>query len=289
VLHGVALTAAAVAAAQRGDRDRMERLISEAHAVSRSHPDVAALSSVARVTYWARRDDVARMSAELETAMAALRGATALPVPERGLSVLLRAVEGRDAEEAIAELDRSPGATHLMNQVYRTYATAVVLGRRGDVDGAVQHMARADGSIQPLAWFQHHARRLVAEAALADGWGDPVAWLREALAYFDDGGYDELAGSCRALLAKAGAPVPRRAAGDDAVPPDLRAHGVTARELEVLELLAEARSTREIATKLFLSPKTVERHVANLVAKLGVHGRSGLVAFAASRLSNQPT
>lgn len=289
VLHGVALTAAAVAAAQRGDRDRMERLISEAHVVSGSHPDVAVLSSVARVTYWARRDDVARMSAELETTMAALRGATALPVPERGLSVLLRAVEGGDAEEAIAELDRNPGATHLMNQVYRTYATAVVLGRRGDVEGAEQHMARADGSIQPLAWFQHHARRLVAEAALADGWGDPVAWLQEALAYFDEGRYHELAASCRALLAKAGAPVPRRAAGDDAVPPDLRARSVTARELEVLELLAEARSTREIATKLFLSPKTVERHVANLVAKLGVVGRSGLVAFAASRLSNQPT
>ena len=289
VLHGVALTAAAVAAAQRGDRDRMERLISEAHVVSGSHPDVAVLSSVARVTYWARRDDVARMSAELETTMAALRGATALPVPERGLSVLLRAVEGGDAEEAIAELDRNPGATHLMNQVYRTYATAVVLGRRGDGQGAEQDMARADGSIQPLAWFQHHARRLVAEAALADGWGDPVAWLQEALAYFDEGRYHELAASCRALLAKAGAPVPRRAAGDDAVPPDLRARSVTARELEVLELLAEARSTREIAAKLFLSPKTVERHVANLVAKLGVVGRSGLVAFAASRLSNQPT
>ena len=204
-------TAAAVAAAQRGERDRMERLITEAHVVSTNHADVAVLSSVARVTYWARRDDVARMSTELETTMQTLRRATALPVPERGLSVLMRAVEDRGAEEAIGELDRSPAANHLMNQVYRAYALAVVLGRKGDVELADQHMARADRCIQPLAWFQHHARRFVAESALADGWGEPVAWLRETLAYFDAGGYDQLAGSCRALLAKAGAPAPRRA------------------------------------------------------------------------------
>ena len=56
------------------------------------------------------------------------------------------------------------------------------------------------------------------------------------------------------------------------VPADLQARGVTARELEVLELLAEARATREIATRLFLSPKTVERHVANLAAKPDLDG-----------------
>lgn len=288
VLHGVALTASAVAAAQRGERDRMERAIAEAQVVSGNHADIAALSSVARVTYWARRDDVARMSTELESTMETLRRSTALPVPERGLAVLMRAVEDRDAEEAIAELDRSPGANHTMNQVYRSYALAVVSGCKGDVEVADQHMARADGSIQPLAWFQHHARRFVAQAALADTWGEPVAWLRESLAYFDAQGYSELAATCRALLAKAGAPAPRRA-GDDGVPPDLRARGVTARELDVLGLLAEARSTKDIATQLYLSHKTVERHIANLVTKLGVNGRSGLVAFAASRLAIQPT
>jgi len=51
----------------------------------------------------------------------------------------------------------------------------------------------------------------------------------------------------------------------------------------VLQLLGEARSTRAIATQLYLSHKTVERHISNLVTKLGVNGRSGLVAFAASR------
>lgn len=48
-------------------------------------------------------------------------------------------------------------------------------------------------------------------------------------------------------------------------------------------LLAEARATREIATRLFLSPETVERHVANLAAKPDLDGRAALVAFAAAR------
>ena len=56
---------------------------------------------------------------------------------------------------------------------------------------------------------------------------------------------------------------------------------MTPREAEVLALLAEGRSTKEIAA-LYLSPKTVERHIANLAAKVGVEGRSELVAFAAS-------
>jgi DNA-binding NarL/FixJ family response regulator len=57
--------------------------------------------------------------------------------------------------------------------------------------------------------------------------------------------------------------------------------GVTRRELDVLQLLADGRSTREIAERLYLSPKTVERHIANLAGKAGVAGRAQLVAFAA--------
>ncbi|MDQ3900589.1 MAG: helix-turn-helix transcriptional regulator [Actinomycetota bacterium] len=64
----------------------------------------------------------------------------------------------------------------------------------------------------------------------------------------------------------------------------MAATGITPRESEVLALLAQARSTKEIAARLYLSPKTVERHIANLAAKVGVEGRSELVAFAARHL-----
>jgi DNA-binding CsgD family transcriptional regulator len=50
--------------------------------------------------------------------------------------------------------------------------------------------------------------------------------------------------------------------------------GLTAREVEVLRLVAAGLSNREIADRLFLSPRTVKAHVANIFAKLGVHTRA---------------
>jgi DNA-binding NarL/FixJ family response regulator len=81
--------------------------------------------------------------------------------------------------------------------------------------------------------------------------------------------------------------VPRKGRGEAAVPPELQKLGVTSREMDVLLLLAEGLSNREVGERLFLSPRTVERHVENLAGKVGVHGRSQLVAFAA-RLPSVP-
>jgi DNA-binding NarL/FixJ family response regulator len=50
--------------------------------------------------------------------------------------------------------------------------------------------------------------------------------------------------------------------------------GLTAREVEVLRLVAAGLSNRETADRLFLSPRTVKAHVANIFAKLGVHTRA---------------
>jgi DNA-binding NarL/FixJ family response regulator len=61
----------------------------------------------------------------------------------------------------------------------------------------------------------------------------------------------------------------------------LGAIGVTSREVEVLRLLADGLSNQEIAARLYLSPRTVERHIANLTAKIGIERRAQLVAFAA--------
>jgi LuxR family transcriptional regulator, maltose regulon positive regulatory protein len=58
--------------------------------------------------------------------------------------------------------------------------------------------------------------------------------------------------------------------------------GLTRRELEVLQLIAEGMSNQEIATTLVLSEHTVHRHVANVYGKLGVSSRAAAVAQAAS-------
>jgi len=55
---------------------------------------------------------------------------------------------------------------------------------------------------------------------------------------------------------------------------------LTARELEVLALLVEGRSNRQIAEQLFISGKTASVHVTNLLAKLGVHSRLEAAATA---------
>lgn len=56
--------------------------------------------------------------------------------------------------------------------------------------------------------------------------------------------------------------------------------GITPREEEILKLVAEGRSSREIADLLVISPKTVERHRANLLAKLGLRDRVELTRYA---------
>jgi DNA-binding NarL/FixJ family response regulator len=56
--------------------------------------------------------------------------------------------------------------------------------------------------------------------------------------------------------------------------------GLTKREREVLEELAEGLTGAEIAAKLVISPKTVDSHVQRILAKLGVHSRAHAIALA---------
>jgi ATP/maltotriose-dependent transcriptional regulator MalT len=65
-----------------------------------------------------------------------------------------------------------------------------------------------------------------------------------------------------------------------ASPASRRTHGLTARELEVLRLVAAGKSNREIAAALVISEHTVARHVQNIFAKLDVSSRAAAGAFA---------
>ena len=58
---------------------------------------------------------------------------------------------------------------------------------------------------------------------------------------------------------------------------------LTPRELEVLKLIAEAHTSKEIASMLFISVKTVERHRANILTKLGMRDRVELTRYAIRR------
>jgi DNA-binding NarL/FixJ family response regulator len=69
---------------------------------------------------------------------------------------------------------------------------------------------------------------------------------------------------------------PARPADRQPASPD----GLTAREVEVLRLLAAGRTSREIAEALVLSVRTVDRHLANIYAKIGAANRAEAAAFA---------
>jgi DNA-binding NarL/FixJ family response regulator len=56
--------------------------------------------------------------------------------------------------------------------------------------------------------------------------------------------------------------------------------GLSAREAQVLRLVAAGKSNRSIATELFISERTVERHVSNIFIKLDVSSRAAATAFA---------
>jgi DNA-binding CsgD family transcriptional regulator len=59
--------------------------------------------------------------------------------------------------------------------------------------------------------------------------------------------------------------------------------GLTAREREVLQLVAAGRSNREIAAELFISPRTASVHVSNILGKLGAASRGEAAAIAHRR------
>ena len=62
--------------------------------------------------------------------------------------------------------------------------------------------------------------------------------------------------------------------------PPRRAGGLTAREVQLLRLVAAGKTNRAIAAELVLSERTVDRHVSNIFAKLGVSSRAAATAYA---------
>ena len=236
----------------------------------------------ARVTASLFNDDV---DLALEQSVTGRRhaGDTALTAPRRawGYYALLQAIAGQEGWSAIDQA-RQAGAGVGWNEGYLRYAEAVLEGRAGNRDRASELAEKGRTRLASFApWWNHLARRLTAPAALQDGWGQPVGWLREAAAEFEVTGHSRLASACRGILRKAGARVPRSGRGEAKVPAQMRRIGVTSREMDVYLLVAQGFSNSEIAERLFISPKTVETHVASLISKTGQGGRRELVAHAA--------
>ncbi|GJF32103.1 hypothetical protein KNE206_48030 [Kitasatospora sp. NE20-6] len=198
-----------------------------------------------------------------------------------GIGPLLDVLAGRADRAAHRAHAAAPAGELAWNHQFLLLAEAVLLGREGRGGEAAAVLATVHDTYGALFPAAHHlGLRLVAEAALDDGWGDPVSWLRAAEEYFHTADVTAVAGACRALLRGSGAGVRQRRAGRDRIPAAVRELGVTLREYEVLALLAGRPSNAEIARRLSISPRTVEKHVAGLARKTGRSDRSALCALA---------
>ncbi|MFN2555879.1 MAG: helix-turn-helix transcriptional regulator [Nitriliruptorales bacterium] len=224
-------------------------------------------------------DDRERALEELETAMDYIRQCDTDPWPFRGTWVLLRTVLDREPDAARDELRASVGVISRSNRAYLAYADAIAAGQEGRLAEAQTSFAAGEAEMAGLegaSWWRHRARMLVAEAALEDGWGDPVSWLQEAAVVFAEHGYARLVARCRGLLRQAGGALPRLDSSSVDIPTGLLRRGVTGREMDVLVLVAERLSNRQIAKRLIISPRTVEKHVERLMAKTSTKSRTEL-------------
>ncbi len=282
-LHGLramAATMLALSHAATGDLASMEDTL--AVVTAGPGPDALAMAELARAHAALLAHDLPSADLLLDRSVPLLmQNAASAPLHVVGLWALLRTVAGsagdggRDARDAVR---RAPAVRRAANLAALRYADAVAAGRAGRPDEAAETFAEADALLSRTAWWRRVLRLLALERAVVDGWGDPVPALRANLAEHEASGEDRLAGTCRDLLRRAGAPT-RRGRGAGPVPPQLRAAGVTSRELDVLRLVRDGRSNAEIAERLFLSTRTVETHVAHLLAKSGTSDRSDLAAW----------
>jgi DNA-binding NarL/FixJ family response regulator len=182
------------------------------------------------------------------------------------------AVESRDVEEArsaAAELAELAAARNvaLLNAM-AAHAGGAVLLAEGDARGALSAARRAWSLWQELDAPYEAARARVLVALACRSLGD------------EDAARMELAAARHVFETLAAAPDVARVESLTGRAPSRLDCGLTAREVEVLRMVATGRTNRAIAGELFLSEKTVARHISNIFVKLGLSSRAAATAYA---------
>jgi len=271
----VALGVRIMVAAHQGLQDDAGRLLGRFRELGGETADFAsAVHGFGLAIGHLLHEDRSAAVAELDAAVAReARQPTSYLSFVHGPHILLSVLDGRLGPAEHAELAGSVQTQAGWNNLFIVLAEAVLTG-------SADAMARFDAASRAYPTARHLGLRLVAAHALEHGWGEPDSWLRTAEAYFHSTAAP-VARACRELLRQAGTPVPQHRRGSAALPASIRAQGISVREYEVLGLVAARLTNQEIGRRLFLSPRTVEKHVANLLAKTGSAERTALAAYAA--------
>jgi DNA-binding NarL/FixJ family response regulator len=178
-----------------------------------------------------------------------------------------------DAERAARRLDRIAATQH---GPYLKAAAALARGRicaaGGEGDARAWLHQALEGFARAQMPLEVARTRLEMARALAERSPEvAVAEAKLALQEFERLEAARHADAAGALLRSLGAPVRTGPKG---------AGALTRREAEVLRLIGAGLSNPEIGDRLFITRKTVETHVGNLLAKLGLRNRAEAAAFA---------
>ena len=266
----IVLVFRAEVAALRRNPGEMERFVALARAAAPGDPEIegSALAG-ARGMLALLDDDMAGALDAFSRGIAVLDTAPQRgPAPYRGLWPLLLAAHGDPRAMAAIGRARATGLTvNRANRGLLGYAEAILAGRAGNESRATELAAAADADLQHYPVWADLARLCAAGPALAGGWGRPRPWLEAAAGVFGRHGIEPLAARCRQLF-------------DGPRPSRWARLGITDRQADVLRLVATGISNKEIAARLHLSPRTVEKHVENLLRITAAQSRTQLVAIA---------
>jgi DNA-binding CsgD family transcriptional regulator len=185
------------------------------------------------------------------------------------VEITLAAQDVRTARVAVDELSEIAAAFDApLLHAQAAHATGAVLLAEGDGPSALTALRRAWTGWQDLDAPYEAARARVLVGLACRKLGDA------------DGAEMEL-DAARWVFQQLGAvPDLVRAQALSRKPTATTAGGLTAREVQVLHLVASGMTNRSIATELFLSEKTVARHLANIFTKLGLSSRAAATAYA---------
>jgi DNA-binding CsgD family transcriptional regulator len=201
-----------------------------------------------------------------------------------GIGLLLDVVDGRAGWPEYERIAATSAGAMRWNRQFVNLARAILLGRQRRVREAMTVVEEAAALAVPFATAWHLGLRLVGEAARRDGWGEPEVWLNEAEEYFADRRIPAVAQACRDWRRGPGAKSRSGATTADRVPTSLRRLGITPREFEVYQLLAQRLGNKAVAARLHISPRTAEKHVASLLDKICAPNRDAVADHAARHL-----
>jgi len=207
----------------------------------------------------------------------------------------------REQEEALVAAIRAgwttddPAFRHVFSMLFLPHGTPAQMAwydellRTTTAPGAAVRLFEARGGLDVTA----AARRIAARTLVIHARGDRVVPAEEGrllatlipdarlvvldsanhILLADEPAWEHFVSAFRGFLGPSGAPAPA---------PSASAAGLSARELEVLELVAAGLTNEAIAERLCLSVRTVERHLSNIYAKLGLSGKAARAAAAVS-------